>query len=127
MDRRKEVKRGEKVTPFERDHAFLAIRANLRREVQLLIDKNGSGQGAIQEALYCMCRKVSYGEMVCCDNDDCVLQWYHFHCVGLETKPRGKWYCDPCKEAKTPAAGAAAAATTTAPTATTAAAKAAKE
>jgi hypothetical protein len=31
--------------------------------------------------------------MVCCDNiDDCRLEWFHFACVGLDTKPKGKWY-----------------------------------
>jgi hypothetical protein len=50
------------------------------------------------EPLYCNCRKVSYGAMVACDNEDCELEWFHFACVGLETKPRGKWYCEDCRK-----------------------------
>ena len=36
--------------------------------------------------------------MISCDNDDCVREWFHFECVGLTSKLRGKWYCcDMCK------------------------------
>eukprot|EP00753_Platysulcus_tardus_P017716 PLAT6467.1.p1 GENE.PLAT6467.1~~PLAT6467.1.p1 ORF type:complete len:290 (+),score=93.82 PLAT6467.1:85-870(+) len=37
------------------------------------------------EPLYCICRKVSYGAMVGCDNDDCPIEWFHFECVGRFT------------------------------------------
>uniref|UniRef100_A0A914UWF7 Zinc finger PHD-type domain-containing protein n=1 Tax=Plectus sambesii TaxID=2011161 RepID=A0A914UWF7_9BILA len=29
--------------------------------------------------------------MVGCDNSECPIEWFHFGCVGLETKPKGKW------------------------------------
>ena len=68
-----------------------------------------------------LCLKVSYGEMVACDNPECQLEWFHFACVGLETKPKvttlhrtaatqypsrwliclfdqGKWFCSDCKK-----------------------------
>ncbi|RXM31893.1 Inhibitor of growth protein 4 [Acipenser ruthenus] len=43
------------------------------------------------EPTYCLCHQVSYGEMIGCDNPDCSIEWFHFACVGLTTKPRGKW------------------------------------
>ncbi|KAI2653037.1 Inhibitor of growth protein 4 [Labeo rohita] len=43
------------------------------------------------EPTYCLCHQVSYGEMIGCDNTDCSIEWFHFACVGLTTKPRGKW------------------------------------
>jgi len=49
------------------------------------------------EPTYCSCQQVSFGEMVGCDNDDCPIEWYHFSCVGLTTKPKGKWYCPECR------------------------------
>ncbi|KFM81442.1 Inhibitor of growth protein 1, partial [Stegodyphus mimosarum] len=49
------------------------------------------------EPTYCLCDQVSYGEMIGCDNDDCEREWFHFSCVGLTTKPKGKWYCPTCR------------------------------
>ena len=97
-----------------------------RNEVEKLIHAGGSGSGvagssggilgiggsgisgsgasaasagaAVDEPVYCYCRRVSFGQMVCCDNPTCKYEWYHFSCVGLETKPRGKWYCPDCKK-----------------------------
>ncbi|XP_064608857.1 inhibitor of growth protein 1-like isoform X2 [Liolophura sinensis] len=49
------------------------------------------------EPTYCLCDQVSYGEMIGCDNDDCPIEWFHFNCVGLTTKPKGKWFCPKCR------------------------------
>uniref|UniRef100_UPI00358E1984 inhibitor of growth protein 5-like n=1 Tax=Myxine glutinosa TaxID=7769 RepID=UPI00358E1984 len=50
------------------------------------------------EPTYCLCHQVSYGEMIGCDNPDCSIEWFHFACVGLTTKPKGKWYCPRCTQ-----------------------------
>ena len=42
---------------------------------------------------YCWCQQEEHGRMIACDNNDCVREWFHFECVGLTRKPRGKWYC----------------------------------
>lgn len=49
------------------------------------------------EPVYCSCRRVSFGQMVGCDNDDCKYEWFHFGCVGLADQPQGKWYCPDCR------------------------------
>uniref|UniRef100_T1IRH2 Inhibitor of growth protein n=1 Tax=Strigamia maritima TaxID=126957 RepID=T1IRH2_STRMM len=49
------------------------------------------------EPTYCLCEQVSFGEMICCDNEQCSIEWFHFSCVGLSTKPKGKWYCPNCR------------------------------
>jgi hypothetical protein len=71
-----------------------------------------SGLGAAgadgSEPVYCTCRKLSYGQMVACDNEDCAIEWFHFACVGLESKPRGRWLCPNCREMRGAAASAAA-------------------
>jgi len=48
------------------------------------------------EPTYCSCNQVSYGEMIGCDNEECPIEWFHFSCVKLTTKPKGKWYCPQC-------------------------------
>lgn len=51
------------------------------------------------ESVYCYCRcpydEVS--EMIACDGDSCVIEWFHFECVGIMVPPKGKWYCPDCK------------------------------
>lgn len=48
------------------------------------------------EPRYCTCHQVSFGEMIACDNSECPIEWFHFACVDLKTKPKGKWYCPEC-------------------------------
>ena len=49
---------------------------------------------------YCICKDVSYGDMIMCDNSRCSTQWFHFVCVGLNSAPKGKWFCPLCVEFK---------------------------
>ncbi|QRW00440.1 transcriptional regulatory protein PHO23 [Ceratobasidium sp. AG-Ba] len=60
-----------------------------------------------EEPLYCSCKRVSFGEMIACDNDECPFEWFHLACVGI-TKPLNteKWYCDRCREDATRKANA---------------------
>lgn len=49
------------------------------------------------EPVYCVCRQVSFGEMIACDNTGkCPYEWFHYECVGLSEPPRGLWYCPVC-------------------------------
>ncbi|KAF1950895.1 hypothetical protein CC80DRAFT_425711 [Byssothecium circinans] len=47
------------------------------------------------EPLYCYCNRVSFGNMIACDNDACPREWFHLPCVGLDRAPSGrsKWFC----------------------------------
>lgn len=49
------------------------------------------------EPTYCLCDQISFGEMILCDNDLCPIEWFHFSCVSLMTKPKGKWFCPNCR------------------------------
>ncbi|GBP42206.1 Inhibitor of growth protein 1 [Eumeta japonica] len=49
------------------------------------------------EPRYCLCDQISFGEMILCDNDLCPIEWFHFSCVSLSTKPKGKWFCPKCR------------------------------
>lgn len=80
--RKKSVAETTVVVPVATDQMLLASE-------DLPIDPN--------EPIYCSCRRVSFGQMVGCDNDDCKYEWFHFGCVGLTDQPPGKWYCHDCK------------------------------
>ncbi|CBY09529.1 unnamed protein product [Oikopleura dioica] len=49
------------------------------------------------EPTYCFCNRVAFGDMVGCDNPNCLIDWFHFDCVGLKRKPVGDWFCETCK------------------------------
>lgn len=48
--------------------------------------------------IYCFCQRVSFGEMIGCDNDDCKHEWFHWSCVGITSPPKENeiWYCPDC-------------------------------
>ena len=31
-------------------------------------------------SLWCYCNQPSYGNMIICDNNTCIIQWFHFDC-----------------------------------------------
>lgn len=58
----------------------------------------GGDEGEVDdERKYCFCDRVSYGEMIGCDDPNCEREWFHLPCLGLTTPPQGTWYCEPCK------------------------------
>ncbi|KAL2258718.1 hypothetical protein VTK26DRAFT_7864 [Humicola hyalothermophila] len=63
-------------------------------------DEDEEEPPADDEAVYCYCNQVSYGEMVACDGEGCPREWFHLECVGLKVAPKGnaKWYCEDCKK-----------------------------
>lgn len=56
-----------------------------------------SGEDA-DNNLYCFCQRISFGEMIGCDNDDCKYEWFHWLCVGITSPPKDDdiWYCPDC-------------------------------
>ena len=58
-------------------------------------DKENIPNASTQE-VYCLCRQGEHGRMVACDNPNCLIEWYHYICVGITKKPKGKWYCPSC-------------------------------
>lgn len=64
-----------------------------------ITDQSGyNPTGDLQEPVYCICRQVSYGDMIGCDNPSCPIEWFHYACVGLTAPPKGKWYCPECSQ-----------------------------
>jgi inhibitor of growth protein 3 len=65
-------------------------------------DMGGMGGGDAEEdesddTKYCTCQRVSFGDMVACDNDNCRYQWFHWECVGIKEEPLGDWLCPECR------------------------------
>eukprot|EP01100_Stratorugosa_tubuloviscum_P015719 TRINITY_DN927_c1_g1_i1.p1 TRINITY_DN927_c1_g1~~TRINITY_DN927_c1_g1_i1.p1 ORF type:complete len:305 (+),score=109.15 TRINITY_DN927_c1_g1_i1:648-1562(+) len=50
------------------------------------------------EPTYCICNRVSFGQMIECENTECKVDWFHFECVGLTDIPKGKWLCPECRK-----------------------------
>lgn len=40
------------------------------------------------EPVFCFCKRVSFGDMVACENEECPIEWFHFGCVGLKEQVR---------------------------------------
>lgn len=51
-----------------------------------------------EDEIYCICRQVSFGNMIGCDNPECKIEWFHYDCVGLKEPPdpKSSWYCPDC-------------------------------
>jgi len=73
------------------------LRRKSRKPGSLSSDDDDGGQQT-----YCICRHVSFGEMIACDDPDCDIEWFHVECVGLKPGEvnRGTWYCPRCTEVR---------------------------
>lgn len=56
------------------------------------------GDEEADDTKYCFCQRVSFGDMVACDNDNCKYQWFHWECVGIKEEPVGDWLCPDCRK-----------------------------
>lgn len=52
------------------------------------------------EPLYCFCKRIAFGDMIACDNEDCQIEWFHYQCVNLSRRPRNSWICPNCSSKK---------------------------
>ncbi|KAI9009145.1 inhibitor of growth proteins N-terminal histone-binding-domain-containing protein [Hyaloraphidium curvatum] len=86
-----DVKRKVKKTASAKAASDLVELSPYRSEVQEIpIDPN--------EPTYCLCGRVSFGEMIACDDEECEIEWFHYECVGLTAplRTKAKWYCPQC-------------------------------
>lgn len=88
--------RNEGVTGGRAEGTGHAPRTKREDEDIYMDDDEGS-----DDRKYCLCQKVSFGDMIACDNDDCPYEWFHWSCVGLKSEPQqgGTWFCPVCSEA----------------------------
>ncbi|KAJ7651549.1 hypothetical protein DFH06DRAFT_1331507 [Mycena polygramma] len=57
----------------------------------------GDGEADGDDKPYCFCQRVSFGQMIACDDTNCQWEWFHIACIGLTTPPDGRWFCDACR------------------------------
>ncbi|CAP94271.1 hypothetical protein E8E15_006979 [Penicillium rubens] len=75
-------------------------RLSIRDSQDVRVDEDGVlEQIDANEPRYCLCGDVSFGTMICCENQDCDREWFHLDCVGLTEVPSrtAKWYCPQCR------------------------------
>jgi inhibitor of growth protein 3 len=90
-------------------------------EMETEVDADAEGD----DRTYCICKSISFGQMIVCDGESCETEWVRIHdhlamklsltnnnlpcfhsfnsiCIGLSKPPSGKWYCNACtaKQAK---------------------------
>eukprot|EP00597_Dinobryon_sp_UTEXLB2267_P014686 CAMPEP_0170105436 /NCGR_PEP_ID=MMETSP0020_2-20130122/4764_1 /TAXON_ID=98059 /ORGANISM="Dinobryon sp., Strain UTEXLB2267" /LENGTH=240 /DNA_ID=CAMNT_0010329545 /DNA_START=652 /DNA_END=1374 /DNA_ORIENTATION=- len=46
---------------------------------------------------FCICGQGFEEDMIACDSMSCMVEWFHFACVGLQKEPEGEWYCPACR------------------------------
>jgi len=98
---------GSKSAGSERSRREVSAAAAAAAAASAQADDSDEGAGLApfdidpDEPTYCLCEQVSFGEMVACDNDLCPFEWFHFDCVQLSSKPKGKWFCPKCRGDKT--------------------------
>ncbi|EER34331.1 hypothetical protein CTRG_01191 [Candida tropicalis MYA-3404] len=89
----------EEPSPFEGSGGSLALNGHTDLNANGIGVENGGPNGDdADNNLYCFCQRVSFGEMIGCDNDDCKYEWFHWSCVGITSPPKDDeiWYCPDC-------------------------------
>ncbi|KAJ5668732.1 hypothetical protein N7462_009802 [Penicillium macrosclerotiorum] len=96
-------------------------RISVQNSQDIRVDEDGVLEEIdANEPRYCLCGDVSFGTMICCENQDvslshqrlstgscftdfqppkCDREWFHLECVGLSEVPSrtAKWYCPECR------------------------------
>uniref|UniRef100_A0AC34GQD4 PHD-type domain-containing protein n=1 Tax=Panagrolaimus sp. ES5 TaxID=591445 RepID=A0AC34GQD4_9BILA len=59
---------------------------------------DGQGEDEEDDREWCFCGEHSYGDMIACENDDCLYKWFHYGCLGITVPPKGSFYCPECQK-----------------------------
>jgi hypothetical protein len=107
LKNRRETTRGERTLEIEKIYESSAEGQSSRDERDTEVRRSDTGvevddEGNIidpDEPRYCLYNRVSFGTMICCDNNDCEKGWFHLECVGLNktSSETTKWYCPDCR------------------------------
>ena len=83
------------VTSEEPEEGRPSRRATIKGGGDGAMDVGGDEMEEEDEPRYCTCDRVSFGDMIACDNEHCPTEWFHLECVDLNKIPRGKakWFC----------------------------------
>ena len=48
------------------------------------------------DRVFCSCNRPKFGKMICCENINCKIGFFHYECVELKRRPKGTWFCSEC-------------------------------
>ena len=65
-----------------------ALRATGSGEEEGSVTMTSANSKRANVPVYCFCRRPAFGEMIGCDDDACLLEWFHYDCVGLRVAPK---------------------------------------
>eukprot|EP00128_Syssomonas_multiformis_P006566 Colp12_sorted_trinity150504_noHs@184 len=94
----KKIVKEKSSTQQRKKAASVSISEAVPMEVPVGLEVGVEGIPDENEPRYCICNQVSYGDMVGCDNDGCLREWFHYVCMGITEPPKGKWYCPECTQ-----------------------------
>ncbi|KAJ7109827.1 hypothetical protein C8R44DRAFT_712286 [Mycena epipterygia] len=84
--------------PVARNHTVLAGNAPAANAQDNAPPEAGDGEADGDDKPYCFCQRVSFGQMIACDDSSCQWEWFHIACIGLTNPPDGRWFCDACRQ-----------------------------
>jgi inhibitor of growth protein 3 len=94
---KKRRKGGSRASPSTTaDDESVASEAGTEDEEMSGVGGGDADEEESDDTKYCFCQRVSFGDMVACDNDNCKFQWFHWECVGIKEEPVGDWLCPDC-------------------------------
>ena len=75
---------------------------NLRAKDQVLNSCLKSLQARESDPLnrWCYCNGDDEGEMIFCEDESCLIKWFHTSCLRISRIPKGKWYCPDYRKKK---------------------------
>ncbi|CBX91241.1 similar to PHD finger domain protein [Plenodomus lingam JN3] len=96
---KKRRKGGSRASPSTTaDDESVASEAGTEDEEMSGVGGGDADEDESDDTKYCTCQRVSFGDMVACDNDNCQYQWFHWECVGIKEEPLGDWLCPDCRK-----------------------------
>ena len=94
---KKRRKGGSRTSPSTTaDDESVASEAGTEDEDMAGVNGADGDEEESDDTKYCFCQRVSFGDMVACDNDHCEYQWFHWECVNIKEEPVGDWLCPAC-------------------------------
>ncbi|CAH2105556.1 unnamed protein product [Euphydryas editha] len=62
-----------------------------------LLPTDGCIEDTQLNTTYCLCgEEDNVSPMIACDWPECIQEWFHYKCVGIDVAPDGKWICPQC-------------------------------
>ena len=81
-----------KLTDFVTEHLIPEI---IHQKLQRINEANEFNNPSTS---VCSCQRPAFGKMIVCGNEECMVEKYHYECVGITRKPNNLWLCPDCAQ-----------------------------